>query len=303
MCRLLALWSKREKKKSSRHLLKDWFSAWLKSTKKDHYLNKVYGVPKKNCVHEDGWGVVTVGTDQNGEINWEQRNMDLKPAFSYRKDSLTRSIMTVPFLKSTNQVVLAHARRASINMPVTFQQVQPLVIHDTKSLVKIFLSHNGTISSTIPNELLDKESQLNSIQLRDFSDTQILNWYIWQKRKEMKKSSGSSIETFWGSILQDIIDKHQDENANYQMQLIILEIIENKPQLIICSALSDKSKKFMPYYRLFIGKRGEFRVICSSTVVDYFKSNHKTTKWDLDPISNKTLVILTSDGELFHKFQ
>ena len=69
-------------------------------------------------------------------------------------------------------------------MPVTLQQVQPLVIHDTKRLVKIFLSHNGTISSTIPNDVLDNESQLNSIQLRDFSDTQVLNWYIWQKLKK-----------------------------------------------------------------------------------------------------------------------
>lgn len=302
MCRLLALWSKEEKKKSSRHLLENWFSAWLKSTKKDHYLNKIYGVPMKNCVHKDGWGVVTVGTDHNCETKWEQKNLDLKPAFSYRKASLTRSIMVAPFLKSINQIALAHARRASVNMPVTFQQVQPLLIHDTRSSVKIFLIHNGTISSTIPNEALEKESQLNSRQLRDFSDTQILRWYIWQKLKEIKISSRDSIEKFWIPILQEIIDRHHDGNINYQMQLIILEMIENSPQLIVCSALSDESKRFMPYYRLFIGKRGVLRVICSSTIVDYFKSSHKTIKWNLDPIPNKSLVNLTSDDEFFHKF-
>ena len=303
MCRLLALWSKQEKKKSSRYLLENWFFAWLKSTKKDHYLNKIYGVPKKNCVHKDGWGVVTVGTDHNCETKWEQKNLDLKPVFSYRKNSLTRSILVAPFLKSTNQIVLAHARRASINMPVTFQQVQPLLIHDTRSSVKIFLSHNGTINSTILNEVLDNESQLNSMQLRDFSDTQILRWYIWQKLKEIKISSKNSIKKFWIPILQEIIDRHRDRNTNYQMQLIILEMIENLPQLIVCSALSDKSKRFMPYYRLFIGKKGVFRAICSSTVVDYFTSNHNTASWNLDPISNKTLVNFTSDGDFFHNFQ
>ncbi|MFX0206062.1 MAG: hypothetical protein ACFFDT_08740 [Candidatus Hodarchaeota archaeon] len=300
MCRLLGLWAKQNQKKSSRHLLKSWFNAWLDSTKKDHYLNKVYGVPEWNCVHEDGWGVVTLGTDHDYKIKWEQKNLDLKPAFIYRKNSLTRLVVGSPFLKSTHQILLAHARRASVNMPVFFQQVQPLLIHDYKSSRMVYLTHNGTLNSKILNDILDTELQPNSTQVNDFSDTQLLSCYIRQKLES--SSSKSSIEDLWIPILQEVIDKHQEENINYQMQLIILEINENKPQLIICSALSDKSKRFMPYYRLFVGKRGGFRTICSSTVLDYFKSNHKSTNWDLDPISNKTLVNITSEGEFFYKF-
>ena len=175
MCRLLGLWAKQEKKKSYRHLLRDWFIAWLNSTKNDHYLNRVYGVPKGNCVHKDGWGVVTLGTDHDCKIKWEHKNQDLKPAFSYRKNSLVQLVIGSPFLKSAHQILLAHSRRASINMPVTFQQVQPLLIHDDKSSTKVFLSHNGTLSSEILNEVLDVESLPNSLKIEDFSDTQILS--------------------------------------------------------------------------------------------------------------------------------
>ncbi len=300
MCRLLGLWANQNHKKSSRHLLKYWFSAWLDSTKKDHYLNRVYGVPEGNCVHKDGWGIVTLGTDHDYKIIWEHKNQDLKPAFSYRKNSLARLVIGSPLLKSTHQILLAHARRASVNTPVSLQQVQPLLIHDEKSSRKVFLSHNGTLNSKILNDILDTELHPISVQVNDFSDTQLLSWYIRQKLEN--NSSKSSIEHFWIPILQEIIDKHQEDNTNYQMQLIILEITENNPQLIICSALSDKSKRLMPYYRLFIGKKGEFRVICSSTIVDYFKSDHKSINWSLDPISNKTLVNLTSEGEFYHKF-
>lgn len=102
MCRLLGLWANQGQEKSYRHLLNDWVVAWLNSTRKDHYLNQVYGVPKRNCVHEDGWGVVTLGTDHEGKIKWEHKTQDLEPAFSYRKDSLTRLVIGSPFLKSTH---------------------------------------------------------------------------------------------------------------------------------------------------------------------------------------------------------
>ncbi|MHA2248011.1 MAG: class II glutamine amidotransferase [Candidatus Hodarchaeales archaeon] len=301
MCRLLGLWAKQEKNKTYRHLLKDWFIAWLNSTKNDHYLNRIYGIPISNCVHKDGWGVVTLGTDPDCKIKWEHKNHDLEPAFSYRKNSLVRSILGSPFLKSTHQILLAHARRASVNMPVTYQQVQPLLIHTDKSSRKVFLSHNGTLNSKILNDMLESETQPISTQVKDFSDTQILCWYIKQKLKERKSSDKNSIEEFWVPILQEIIDKHQDENTNYQMQLIMAEIIDNQPQLIICSALSDKSKRFMPYYQLFIGKREGFRVICSSTIVDTYSNRHDTSNWGLDPIENKTLIHLTLEGEFFYK--
>ncbi len=303
MCRLLGLWAKREKKKTHRHLLKDWFIAWLNSTKNDHYLNQVYGVPKGNCVHEDGWGVVTLGVDHDCKIKWEHENKDLEPAFAYRKNSLAQSIIGSPFLKSDHQILLAHARRASVNMPVTFQQVQPVLIHDDKSSTKVFLSHNGTLNSKILNEMLGTKPQPVSPQVKDFSDTQILSWYIWQKLKERKLSSKNSIDEFWNPIFQEIIDKHQDEDANYQMQLILAEVIDNQPQLIICSALSDKSDRFMPYYRLFIGEREGFRVICSSTIVDKFDNKHDTSNWELHPIENKTLVHLTFEGNFFYNLQ
>lgn len=299
MCRLLALWAQQEQKKSYRYLLKDWFIAWLNSTKNDHYLNRVYGVPKGNCVHKDGWGVVTLGTDDACKLKWEHKNQDLEPAFSYRKNSLVQSVLGSPFLKSSHQILIAHARRASVNMPVTFQQVQPLLIHDDRSSRKVFLSHNGTLNSKILNDMLAAESKPISTQVKDFSDTQILCWFIKQKLKERKPSSKSSIKEFWIPIFQGIIDKHQDEDVNYQMQLIMAEVINNQPQLIICSALSDKS--VMPYYRLFIGEREGFRVICSSTIVDKFGNKHDTSKWEIDPIENKTLVHLTLEGEFFHK--
>ncbi len=299
MCRLLAFWSKQE---SLRHVMKDWIYSWLKSTKNDHYLHDVYGVPKKRCVHQDGWGVVTVGTDQDCIVNWEQKNLDLKPAFSYRKNSLTRSILAAPFLKSTNQIVLAHARRASVSMPVTFQQVQPLIIHNNKNALKVYLSHNGNVSSKVVNEVLDQEAQLNSREIREFSDTQILLWFIRQKLREMRINSENSVKKFWIPILKEIIEIHQDEHANYQMQLNILEIIDNKPQLIASSALGDESTPLMPYYRLFTGNREKIWVICSSTVVDYFKQDHKSSVWKFNEISNKSLVNLTFDGE-FHSQQ
>ncbi len=301
MCRLLALWAQQEQKKTYRHLLKDWFIAWLNSTKNDHYLNQVYGIPKGNCVHKDGWGVVTLGTDDACKLKWEHKNQDLEPAFSYRKNTLVQSILGSPFLKSSHQILIAHARRASVNMPVTFQQVQPLLIHDDKSSIKVFLSHNGTLSTKILNDILEAESRSIPIQVRNFSDTQILSWYIWQKLKERNYSSNNSIEEFWIPILQEIIDKHKDEYTNYQMQLIMAEVIGSQPQLIICSALSDQSDSLMPYYRLFIGKREGFRVICSSTIVDKFGNKHDTSKWEIDPIENKTLVHLTFEGEFFHK--
>ncbi|UCG01911.1 MAG: hypothetical protein JSW11_20205 [Candidatus Heimdallarchaeota archaeon] len=297
MCRLLGLWVNHDQKKTYRHLLRDWFIAWLKSTKNDHYLNQVYGVPIRNCVHKDGWGVVTLGTDHNGKIKWEHKNQDLKPAFSYKKNSLTQSIINSPFLKSTNQILLAHARRASVSMPVTFQQVQPLLIHEDTNLRKIFLSHNGTLNSDILYELLDTSSQPSN----QVSDTQLLSWYI--KQRLLEESSTNHIEDFWIPILQELIDKHQEENTNYQMQLIMAEVNDDQPQLIICSALSDRSNAYMPYYRLFIGNYNNFRVICSSTVVDNYKNKHNVSKWQLDPIENKSLVQLTSEGEIFCKFK
>ncbi len=297
MCRLLALWSKQEAKKHLRHVTKDWIYSWLKSTKNDHYLHDVYGVPKKTCVHQDGWGVVTLGTDKDCVINWEQKNLDLKPAFSYRKNSLTRSILATPFLKSVNQIVLAHARRASVSMPVTFQQVQPFLIHDDKSSWKIYLSHNGKVSSELVNAQLDKESQIHPKELGEYSDTQILSRLIKQKLEE-KKTSKNSVKQFWIPFFQEIIELHQESNTNYQVQLNILEITDNKPQLIAFSALSDESMRMMPYYQLFTGKRENFCVICSSTIVDYFNQKHETDLWKIEKISNNSIVNLSWDGEL-----
>jgi len=298
MCRLLGLWAKQDQKKSYRHLLENWLKAWLDSTKKDHYLNQVYGVPKGRCVHKDGWGLVTLGTDHNCNIKWEYKTQDLKPAFSYRKNSLTRMVIGSPFLNSTHQILSAHARRASATMPVTFQQVQPILIHDDKDSRKIFLSHNGTLDSNILIDLLEGES--HQIRAKDFSDTQFLCWYISQKLEE--KTNKNSIDGFWIPILQEVIDRHDEENINYQMQLIMVEI-EDHPQLVICSALSEKSQAYMPYYRLFIGKYEDFRVICSSTIGDKYKSRHNTSKWSLDPINNKTLIHLSPEGEFFYKFK
>lgn len=298
MCRLMSIWSK----KSSSYLMKDWFYAWLKSTKYDHHLNSVYGMSKENCVHKDGWGVVSLGTNNENETDWSQMNFDLRPVFSYKKNSFTRSLMVSPFLKSTNQILLAHARRASINMPITFQQVQPLVINDNKNSSTIYLSHNGKVSSDIVNNLLDNNSQIKSAQLGDFSDTQILSRLIRQKSRKTIRKYKNSVKKFWIPLLQEVIDRHEDESANYQMQLIILEILEHKPQMIACSVLSDNSKRMMPYYGLYTAKRNFFRVICSSTVADYFKSKHKSATWDLEQISNKNLVHLTSEGESYHKF-
>ncbi len=295
----MSIWSK----KSSSYLIKDWFYAWLKSTKYDHHLNSVYGMSKENCVHKDGWGAVTLGTNTENKTDWSQMNFDLRPVFSYKKNSFTRSLMVSPFLKSTNQIVLAHARRASIDMPITFQQVQPLVINDNKSSSTIYLSHNGNIRSQIVNELLDNGSQIKSTQLGDFSDTQILSKFILQKLRKRVIKPQNTVEKFWVPLLQEVIDRHEDKSTNYQMQLIILEILEHKPQVIACSVLSDKSKRMMPYYGLYTAKREKFRVICSSTVVDYFKNNHKSATWDLEQISNKSLVHLTSEGEFFYKFQ
>jgi predicted glutamine amidotransferase len=298
MCRLLGLWAKQEQTKSYRHLLENWLKAWLDSTKKDHYLNQVYGVPKGRCVHKDGWGLVTLGTDHNCNIKWEHKTQDLKPAFSYRKNSLTRMVIGSPFLNSTHQILSAHARRASATMPVTFQQVQPILIHDEKNSRKLFLSHNGTLNSNILIDLLEGES--HQILAKDFSDTQFLSWYINQKLEDRKNKN--SINDFWIPILQDIIDRHDEEHINYQMQLIIVDIHDH-PQLIICSALSEKSHAYMPYYQLFLGKYEDFRVICSSTIVDKYESRYKTSKWTLDPIENKTLILLTSEGEFFYKFK
>jgi predicted glutamine amidotransferase len=298
MCRLLGLWAKQEQKKSYRHLMENWLNAWLDSTKKDHYLNQVYGVPKGRCVHKDGWGLVTLGTDQNTHIKWEHKTQDLKPAFSYRKKSLARLVIGTPFLNSTQQILSAHARRASAAMPVTFQQVQPLTIHDDEKSRRIFLSHNGTLNSNILIDMLEAESK--EIQAKDFSDTQFLGWYISQKLEV--KTNKTNIDDFWIPILQDVLDRHDEEQVNYQMQLIMVEIDEN-PQLIICSALSEQSHAYMPYYQLFLGKYEDFRVICSSTVVDKFESRYETSKWTLDPIENKTLIHLTSEEELFYKFE
>jgi predicted glutamine amidotransferase len=298
MCRLLGLWAKHEQKKSHRHLMEYWLNAWLDSTKKDHYLNQVYGVPKGQCVHKDGWGLVTLGTDHDCCVKWEHKTQDLDPAFSYRKKSLARLVISSPFLNSAHQILSAHARRASAAMPVTFQQVQPLMIHDDKKSRSIFLSHNGTLNSNILIDMLDAESQ--EIQAKDFSDTQFLSWYISQKLED--KTNKTSIDDFWIPILQDVIDRHDEEQVNYQMQLIMVEVDEN-PQLIICSALSEKSHAYMPYYQLFLGKYEDFRVICSSTIVDKYESRYETSKWTLDPIENKTLIHLTSEGEFFFKFK
>ena len=192
--------------------------------------------------------------------------------------------------------MVAHARRASVSMPVTFQQVQPLSIYDRKNSRRIFLSHNGTLNSNILNKLLDNSFE-PTVQV---SDTQLLGRYIKQKLLE---ESSTSIEDFWIPILQELLDKHQEENTNYQMQLIMAEVNDGHPQLIICSALSDKSNAYKPYYRLFIGKYGDLRVTCSSTVVDKYKNKHDISKWQLDPVEDKSLVQLTFEGEFFYKFK
>ena len=298
MCRLLGLWAKQEQKKTYRHLLEYWLKAWLDSTKKDHYLNQVYGIPKRKCVHKDGWGLVTLGTNHNCNIKWEHKTQDLKPAFSYRKNSLARMVIGSPFLNSKHQLLSAHARRASSTMPITFQQVQPLLIHDDKKSRKIFLSHNGTLNSNILIDLLGVESP--QFLEKDFSDTQLLSWYINQKLED--RSNKNSINDFWIPILQEVIDKHDEENINYQMQLILVDT-DDHPQLIICSALSEQSEAYMPYYRLFIGKYEDFRVVCSSTIVDKYESKHETSEWSLDPIENKILIHLTSEEEFFYKLE
>ena len=298
MCRLLGLWAKQEQSKSYRHLLENWLKAWLDSTKKDHFLNQVYGVPKGRCVHKDGWGLVTLGTDHKCSIKWENKTQDLKPAFSYKKNSLARMVIGSPFLNSKHQILSAHARRASATMPVTFQQVQPLLIQDDKKSRKIFLSHNGTLNSNILIDLLDVASP--QFRAKEFSDTQLLSWYINKKLED--RSNKNSIDDFWIPILQEVIDRHDEENINYQMQLILVDTNDH-PQLIICSALSEQSEAYMPYYQLFIGKYEEFRVVCSSTIVDKYESKHETSEWSLDPIENKTLIHLTSEEEFFYKLK
>ncbi|MHA2329497.1 MAG: hypothetical protein ACXACR_13360, partial [Candidatus Hodarchaeales archaeon] len=256
MCRLLALWTKPEKKTYNRHLLNDWFTAWFKSAKYDHYLEKIYRMPKSRSNHKDGWGVVTIGLNSDQNLNWLNKTLNLEPVFSYKRNLLARSILGSPFLRLTNQMLLAHARRASIGMPVTQQQVQPLEMYDDKNSLRIYLIHNGKVNSNVLNKELSKEFQLKSTNVSHFSDTQVLIWYLFQKLREFVTiSTNYDLKDFWIEVLREIIDFHEDKNQDYKMQLIIAPILNDVPQLISCSALNAASLKTMPYYQLFTGSQ------------------------------------------------
>ncbi|UCE14745.1 MAG: hypothetical protein JSV04_06075, partial [Candidatus Heimdallarchaeota archaeon] len=131
----------------------------------------------------------------------------------------------------------------------------------------------------------------------EFSDTQVLSWFIRQRLR----NGGNPLKHFrmdsWVQIIKEIINIHRERDKNYQMQLILLEVFNGKPQLLACSALSDNSLRFMPYYGLFTGQRDNFSSICSSTVTDYFRDYHKSSKWDFQEIPNNCVVNLTPNGE------
>lgn len=301
MCRLLAIWANQEKKQSTRYLIKDWLDSWLRSAKYDHQLRKTFNLSKSNCSHSDGWGVVTLGTNQNYEKKWMELIRNLDPIYKYRRSNLIRLILGTPFFNSTTQILLAHVRRASRNMPVTFQQIQPLEIHDNKDSLKLYLAHNGNVDSGVVNELIEKEHQLSPTQLATFSDTQVLSRFIWQRLRNRRNSFRHHSTDFWVQIFKEISNIHRERDIIYQMQLILLEVINETPKLIACSALSHNSLHFMPYYGLFTGQRDNFSSICSSTVVDYFRDNHKSSKWDFQIIPNNCVVNLTNGKFHFQK--
>jgi predicted glutamine amidotransferase len=300
LCRILALWTKQENfRHSARYIIREWLKAWQQSTKYDPNLEHAFRLHPNKSNHPHGWGVVSLGTNLTKNINWIQTNYDFNPAYIYQLNNLTRPILTSQLLRTTNNILLVHARRASPNTPLTSKQIQPLLISNNNKM--IYICHNGSVNSSVINEALSKDHKISHSKLKEYSDTQILNRFIFQRLQNENSEVSTDSTDFWIETFKELIQMHKFADKSYRMNLLILEINEKDPRIISCSALSKDSLHLSPYYQFFIVKGENCYGICSSTVADYFKIPRRTMKWEIKTIPNKYFVSLTSDYQFQHR--
>jgi predicted glutamine amidotransferase len=292
MCRLLSLMTSEQSYSKKKNIFSNWLEAWKESTKQDKTLSDVYHLPIEVSNHADGWGIITLGANDE-KITYKNEASSFSPAFSFRTKSFTTFINS-PFLQSNRQIVMTHARRASRGTPITYHQIQPLNIRMEKNSYQIHLSHNGSVNTQVVNSMLSKYNYSDK-QLKEFSDTQILAKLIKEKMEVIDEINIANTK-FWNEIIKEIIVTHEKQDKDFIMQLQILLLGVESQKLLVVAAIGEQSLKRMPYYELFIGKKDKSFVCCSSNVVNKFSERHNKNVWHIKPVRNKSLLEMTYES-------
>ena len=277
MCRMFILISK----KNNSNIKNNWLESWYNAAKCDPRLP----LAPEDCSHGDGWGFIQANyKDKKLKVINRLKNVD--PLYNCDLSKIEQTLDDSIFLGLDESILLAHARKASANMPKLLQQIHPFENFHYKTQETTFLTHNGLVSKTIlNNRLKNKLSDLTVV-----SDTQMLTFYFQEKME----SAPMSLD-LWANTLNDIIREHEKTKEKYTMQLFFLTIGSQYYKLYVSSAYGEYNpgvEKLRGYYTLYQCQNDKYISFCSSTVVDNFKEKYFDDTWKIEPIENNTSVEL-----------
>ena len=284
---------------SSQVLFENWLTAWRKSAQHDHHLKLV--VKEEYLSHEDalthnhGWGVVGLGAIPGTETPNTFSTHSLVTYKTLRSLAQTPhvemvQVVTTPnFLQSPQQVLLAHVRKASPSMPITFDQVHPMIIAPTSRSDFLAFGHNGGVSKSIINSMLSPPYKVDSEHVQSFSDTQLLA-LLFQQELEALKSKDDLFNSLWVPLLRKIRKAHESLGKKYSMMLLILHNYDSRIEYTVVHDFSDAISYKQPYYQLYELRSKDSFVICSSTVKEYYEQDYGLTNWTVKALPNHAIL-------------
>ena len=263
-------------------------SSWIKSSE-DDYNFPIYPTIKK---HDDGWGSFQyfLTEDQREHIQLQRKPT---PIF---KDDYTLSIDTND---PQHYILLNHSRKASPSMPISLDQNHPFV-SESGNLVLI---HNGTTNKDVLNTFL-KEPLTD---LDNISDTQVLFMILKEKFDNDNNFPLSENYTIWKKLVDDIKDKHAEQQVHYSLNLILLVKEQSTDSFNVFYSSIYSRLNFDKYLNLYEFKNTNYTVICSSTIKEYyekeFADNLKTYTVRLLPNGAVGMVNITTNEQQEEKIE
>ena len=116
MCRMFILISK----KNNSNIKNNWLESWYNAAKCDPRLP----LAPEDCSHGDGWGFIQANyKDKKLKVINRLKNVD--PLYNCDLSKIEQTLDDSIFLGLDESILLAHARKASDNMPKLLQQIHP----------------------------------------------------------------------------------------------------------------------------------------------------------------------------------
>ncbi len=300
MCRLLGIWSSVSDQLTAQKLYEDWLTSWRKSAQNDPHLKIV--VPQEYLSlpgaleHNHGWGVVAMGAglQESKGLDFEVKNLSFYKTLTSLSETphveMVQVVNTPSFLSAPQQVLLAHVRKASPSMPVTHEQVHPmLILKDSANSDYLFLAHNGGVNKTIINNMLEPGYKLSEEQFNTVSDTQLLSVLVKQEL-DRQASRDDLFNTLWVPLIRRIRKEHEEQDKNYSMMIYLLHRNQSKLEYTIINDYRDTISYKQPYYQLYLVRKENAVVVCSSTVKEYYEQDYGLEGWEVKALENHSVL-------------